>query len=314
MLAVLLAGCAIPAAPTASSPAPLGAWSGALPRESTSPSWKGLAVLVAPGPSRIALPGATFPMGSTNADLKLAQALCMREPLHEGICDRDGSYLALLFRLETEAHAVTVSAFSIDRTEVSVAAYDRCVARGACNAPLYEPGDARFDRPDLPVTHVRWQDAAAYCAFAGGRLPTEAEWEYAARGAEGRVFPWGRQWASRRANHGSLASDSTDASDGFVGLAPVESFRDGATPTGILNLAGNASEWVADLVEVQTADPNAPGYPKAPVRNPRGAERGDHVARGGSYRTPSFYLRGAMRGVVIARPHADDIGFRCAYP
>ncbi len=323
-----LAACASEAAVTAPRPASSTAWSAVLPTASSSPVSEARVVLRAPGPPRVSLAEGTFPMGSTDADLKVARALCLKEPMHEvgiragdpvnrSICTREDGYVGTLLRLEKEAHAVTLSPFGIDRTEVSVGAYQRCVARGACSPAAFEAGDARFARPELPVTHVRWQDAVAYCEFAGGRLPTEAEWEYAARGVEGRAFPWGRDWASRRANHGSLAyppSDTSDASDGFIGLAPVESFLDGATPTGIVNLSGNVSEWVQDLLELQTLDPRAFGYPKTPVRNPRGADTGEHIVRGGSYRTPSFFLRAAMRGVVIGRRYSDDVGFRCAYP
>lgn len=86
-------------------------------------------------------------------------------------------------------HRVKLSAFELDRTEVTVLAYDNCARAGACAPATYVRGDLRYDRPELPVTHVRWEDALRYCQFMGGRLPTEAEWEFAARGVKRRIFP-----------------------------------------------------------------------------------------------------------------------------
>ena len=274
--------------------------------------------LAAPGPDRVALPGATFTMGSTEADLKAAVLLCRREPAPE-YCDTSdlamalNRYIPTLLRLELHAHTVTLSPFAIDRVEVSVAAYERCVVVGACARPDFRTGDRRYDAPELPVTHVLWQDAAAYCAWQGGRLPREAEWEYAARGKTGRAFPWGYQYAPRRANHGVLSTlpGAPDETDGAAGLAPVESYADGATPEGIKNLAGNVAEWVSDLVD-RNMDGTV-GYDKGPVTNPRGAQSGEHLTRGGSFRTGAIFLRAAMRSVRPGQPYADDIGFRCAY-
>ena len=109
-----------------------------------------------------------------------------------------------------------LSPFYLDATEVTVADYGRCVAASECAPPGFSPGDKRFDQPNFPVTHVSWDDAAKYCAWSGGRLPTEAEWELAARGVEGREFPWGMNYNTHLCNHGALAADETDATDGFV--------------------------------------------------------------------------------------------------
>ncbi|MFO0678809.1 MAG: SUMF1/EgtB/PvdO family nonheme iron enzyme [Polyangiaceae bacterium] len=261
-------------------------------------------VLFLPVRGRVRLPGGIFVMGSTANDMVRAVLACRKEVLRSRCDDASNR-----FRAEGLAHEVVLSPFALDITEVTVAAYGECVAEGACAPPGFVPGDARFDRPDFPVTHVRWDDAVDYCRFRGGRLPTEAEWEFAARGPNGREYPWGTNWNPHLANHGAFSHDETDATDGYLGLAPVGSFPDGRTPLGIHDLAGNVSEWVHDVYDVNE---NGFGYGEVAVKNPRGATSGGfHVIRGGSYEEGAPWLRGASRGFSTLM-RTSTIGFRCA--
>lgn len=267
----------------------------------------GVAVLRPPLTGRVRVPGGSFVMGSTPIAMARAMGLCRHEML-KNRCDEP--QVSALFRAEGHAHDVALTAYDIDRTEVTAASYGRCVSAGACPPPGYSPGDARFDSPNLPVVMVRWDDARTYCGWVGGRLPTEAEWEFAARGPRGREFPWGNVYNAHVSNHGALAHDPTDATDGYAHLAPVGSFPDGATPTGLLDMAGNAAEWVSDFFDL---DDTGYGYPAASAVNPKGPASGAlHVTRGGSYLDGAAWVRSSARGVSTA-PRSPSVGFRCAY-
>jgi formylglycine-generating enzyme required for sulfatase activity len=257
---------------------------------------------------RVRIPGGTFVMGSSPAQMARAIALCEREIF--ALDCREEHFVAKL-RAEGTAHPVTLSSFEMDRTEVTVAAYDRCVSAGAC-APPELSGDQRFTRPDYPVTHVRWSDADDYCRWAGGYLPTEAQWEYAARGLRGRDFPWGDDYNPHLANHGAWAEDPTDATDGFVRVAPVGSFPDGATPLGLLDMAGNVSEWVADVMGFDKFGIPV-GYDDTPETDPkpRVTGGGPHIFRGGSFRDAASWLRATARDYDLL-PRPPWVGFRCA--
>jgi formylglycine-generating enzyme required for sulfatase activity len=279
----------------------------------------GIVALREPVERRVRIAGGRFVMGSTSREMTAALELCKKEPRGERLCETTTEVYRLIFS-EGLAHEVTVSTFDLDRTEVPVHRYMRCVAAGGCSPPSFPSGDPRYDRPDLPVTHVRWEDAAGYCRWIGGRLPTEAEWEHAARGRAGTVFPWGDLYNPHLANHGSLADDPTDARDGYVGLAPIGSFPDGATKTGLLDMAGNAAEWVFDFYSREDDTQTHYGYRGAAVVNPKGPPYSPygHVVRGGSFEDPAHRLRTAARGWagdLQLRPGgaAHDIGFRCAY-
>ena len=261
----------------------------------------GLARLRARGSPMIRVPSSEFSMGSTSADIVDALALCAHEPLAASCDERS-------FADELVLHRVKLSGFFLDRREVSVDEYQACVRIGRCKAPPYDRGARRFQQRSLPVTLVTWDDANAFCAARGARLPTEAEFERAARGESGRRFPWGELANDRLANHGRLGLDPSDDSDGFAELAPVGSYRAGRTPDGFLDLAGNAAEWVRDRYATQ--------YPDGAVSDPQGpdasAATSARVVRGGSYESPLAWLRGAARTAALPSDRRPSLGFRCA--
>lgn len=279
--------------------APFAPWSAtSLPAERALSG--GVVELRSPASRMILIPASTFIMGSTPMDVLSAMLDCIRQPL--------GSQLGCnetLFSDEMPQHRVKLSAYWLDRTEVTVREYQRCVALRRCKPVPFSQGAERFDRPSYPVSLVTWYDARDYCRFRGDRLPTEAEFERAARGTTGRRYPWGNLYNSHASNHGRLGISPTDASDGFAELAPVGSFPSGRTPDGFLDLAGNVAEWVHDRY--------APSYQSGLQVNPRGPATGStRVVRGGSYLSAAPWLRAASRKAAdptIRRPY---IGFRCA--
>ena len=168
---------------------------------------------------------------------------------------------------ERPQHTVYLDAFWIDRTEVTNAQYRHCVESGTCQAPRYWEDDD-LNVPDQPVMEVSWHDAQAYAAWVGGRLPTEAEWEKAARGTDGRIYPWGNSAPDcSKANYAGCTGNPL----------PVGSHPEGASPYGALEMAGNVQEWVADRYDEEY-------YSRSVFRNPNGPEVGSfRVMRGGAF-------------------------------
>ena len=198
---------------------------------------------------------------------------------------------------------VYVDAFSIDEHEVSVGRYARFLdATGAVNRPDGWPSADTERLAALPVVGVDWHDADQYCRWADGRLPTEAEWEKAARGDDRRMYPWGDEEPTPE--HAVFGGDgSVDAY--AEGLRPVGSHPRGQSPYGVHDLTGNVSEWVADW--------HAEAFERADVRNPRGPADGDaKVIRGGGWYDPPQRLAVTRRMSANPRTRLDDVGFRCA--
>jgi formylglycine-generating enzyme required for sulfatase activity len=191
-------------------------------------------------------------------------------------------------------HTVSVAAFEMARSNVTNAQYAACVGAGAC-APASNPGE-RFLGPDQPVVGVDWEQASAFARWAGGRLPTEAEWEYAARGAGlARKFPWGDEAPDCRRAVGTGCTARVTAA--------VCSRPDGNTPQGLCDMSGNAWSWVQDRYH--------PSYRDAPADGSAWEEGGeDRVVRGGSWDEPEPGLRDDFRFRVAATRRNYVIGFR----
>ena len=202
------------------------------------------------------------------------------------------------FESEKPEHMVYVDAFWIYQHEVTNAEYRACVDAGLCNTPYKETYYSDSDYDHHPVVHVSWFDAQAYCEWAGGRLPTEAEWEKAARGTDGRTYPWGNQIPICSLANFYYCVDGT---------SPVGSYPNGASPYGALDMAGNVWEWVTDLY-------NGDYYSLSPYENPAGPEDGVYrVIRGGSVLSDDWTLRVSVR----LDEHPDNspigLGFRCLH-
>jgi formylglycine-generating enzyme required for sulfatase activity len=206
------------------------------------------------------------------------------------VSDRDGMVQVPVpagrFVLGSRNEVVELDAFWIDQTEVTNAMYARCVAAGICAAPAsVESNTRRFyfqnpDYDDYPVVFVSYEDAQTYCTWVGRRLPTGSEWEKAARGAEGRLYPWGDGAPDvTRANFNRMVDDTM----------PVGSYPLGAGPYGALDMAGNVSEWTDEVMD--------------------GVYR---VARGGSYLTDASGLGSVLRYGLTPSRRFNDYGFRCA--
>ncbi|HTA19191.1 MAG TPA: SUMF1/EgtB/PvdO family nonheme iron enzyme [Polyangia bacterium] len=189
---------------------------------------------------------------------------------------------------ERPERTVVVKAFAIDRTEVTRARYAACVAARRCKGSPTANADAD---PSLPVTDVSWAEAQAYCRFAGGRLPTEIEWEKAARGADGREYPWGDELDCARANWGNFDGEGPCAGKNPGRPVRVGSYPTGASIYGVLDLGGNVWEWVADKYD---DDP------------------GRRVVRGGSCCSYFVGPRAANRNAWAPEHRDADLGFRCA--
>jgi formylglycine-generating enzyme required for sulfatase activity len=196
---------------------------------------------------------------------------------------------------EQPVHEVTLDAFYIDQYEVTNARFRQCVEAGLCEEPttcvVGEPTYTDETKDDHPVVCVDWNQAKTYCEWRGDRLPTEAEWEKAARGTDGRTYPWGENITCQLANYTGCEGGTTS----------VGSYPDGVSPYGVYDMAGNVWEWVADWYDA---------YPESAY------ESGNFgttykVLRGGSWYGDENYARSAHRLNDLPVSQLDGLGFRC---
>ncbi|MFN8377788.1 MAG: SUMF1/EgtB/PvdO family nonheme iron enzyme [Anaerolineae bacterium] len=264
----------------------------------------------------VSIPGGQFGMGTTVAEITSAVAECQ-----QGYGGEPGTCQLSYGEDSVPQHNVTVSPFQMETYEVSYEQYltflNSLGASAHRNGCLGQPciqtraesetSNITFDSAnynvnaailDLPVTNVTWYGALAYCQSIGRRLPTEAEWERAARGDDGRVFPWGNEW-----NPDNAATRRATVTD----KSAVDAFANISSPYGVINLAGNVAEWVSDWY-----DPRFYGTADATVPDPQGPATGTtKVNRGGSWDTVPFFARTPHRRDADPLSPTAELGFRC---
>jgi len=219
------------------------------------------------------------------------------------------------YQPEFPKRKVYLDAYDVNQYEVTTVQYLKFVL--ATNRPplldwQYDGGNFQESMASHPVMHVSWYDADAYCQWAGKRLPTSAEWEKAARGEDGRIYPWGNQPAGlSRANFGrtGLSGPVRDRPERLLLYPPiisVDKYENAVSPYGVYQMSGNVAEWTVDWY-----DPDY--YKKAPDRNPKGPERGTQKAfRGGGWIDSTPSVRPAQRNGADPNTKMNWLGFRCA--
>lgn len=270
----------------------------------------------ADGAAMILVPAGEFGMGSAPSQIQRFRDECRKGGVSEFSC-------RLWLEREVPQHRVALDAFYIDQYEVTSALFEKFVratghrttAESEGDGWVYQAKDRKWQwtkvngsswrNPDgpgtssestHPVVQVSWHDADAYCKWATKRLPTEAEWEKAARGTDNRLYPWGDTLDASRANGGMTIKTTR----------PVGSYAGGASPYDAHDMAGNVEEWVADWLDERY-------YDHSPERNPRGPDSGQYrVLRGGSWYSDPRILRASSRHNYAPDDRSNTVGFRCA--
>jgi serine/threonine-protein kinase len=244
------------------------------------------------------VPGGEFAMGSREDEVEYALQLCQAY---------DTNCSLRYFAIEQPQHTVQLGGFWLDRTEITNDQYQRCLDAEVCEESSCQNAD-KVAGSDYPAVCVTWNQAATYCAWAGSRLPTEAEWEYSARGKDGRRYPWGDEIDGHLLNYCDanceLNKRDDEVDDGYARTAPVGSYLDGASWVGVLDMAGNVWEWTADWYGPYSSESQVdPLGPKS---------SGRRVLRGGSWHTSADHVRSALRTYSDPDRSLNHVGFRCA--
>jgi len=286
------------------------------PKPSPSPTATSAAPSPTPAPTpsptaptgMVLVPAGDFSMGSTDEDIDELFELCSTKIPD---CERESLEDQYPQRL------VYLDSFYIDEFEVTNAQYAQCVRGGNCTEsnPSSRNRSSYYANPEYdqyPVIRVSWFDAQAYCEWAGKRLPTEAEWEKAARGTDARLYPWGNEAPdASRLNYCDFDCRwkqfrDQDVHDGYADTSPVGAYPMGTSPYGACDMAGNAWEWVADWYD-------SAYYAVAPSRNPLGPTVGaKRVLRGGSFENIWHVTSATYRSHELPRTRTYGVGFRCA--
>jgi formylglycine-generating enzyme required for sulfatase activity len=257
-----------------------------------------------PKSEMVRVPAGEFTMGS---DADVGFEACKKYYIgHESECKREW------YEDEEPVHTVYLDEFYIDKYEVTNVQYRECVEAGKCTAPTEcdfgEPTYNDSDKANHPVVCVNWEMSKNYCEWADKRLPTEAEWEKAARGTDGRVYPWGNEFDGSKVNFCDQNCEfdwaNKEYDDGYVRTSPVGSYELGKSPYGVYDMAGNVWEWTSSE------------YKDYPYRTDDGREdltRTDvlRVLRGGSWYDFAYSVRAPNRYGDNPDDTYDYLGFRC---
>jgi formylglycine-generating enzyme required for sulfatase activity len=281
------------------------------------------------GMKMVFVPSGQFEMGMSEVELNLAMQAC--ESLHgEGeSCQRKH------YQSSRPVHPVALDSYWIDKVEVTNAQFVAFLnelgnqveedvywwepgagSRGVIYGYIKETDGGFSTQPgfdDYPVIEVSWYGAAAYCAWVGGRLPTEAEWAYAARGPQSNIYPWGNTFNGKYTNYCDTTCTyqwkDTNFNDGFSSWAPGGSYPDGASWCGALDMSGNIWEWVNDWWSENY-------YAHSPTDNPQGPDAGTlRIARGGSWYDENWRVSASIRKALTPSSYRMHwVGFRCVIP
>ncbi|MFH1634619.1 MAG: formylglycine-generating enzyme family protein [Chloroflexota bacterium] len=245
---------------------------------------------------QIYIPAGEFNMGSTDIEAKI-------------VIENGRAYP------EIPVNTVYLDEYWIDKYEVTTGQYALCVDTGVCQPPFTFGSSTRaeyYGTPEYsnyPVIWVKWAMAGTYCEWAGRRLLTEAEWEKAARGTDGRKYPWGNEtYSGERANLCDVDCPRSWANpiydDGYPDTAPVGSYPAGASPYGVMDMSGNVWEWTGTLIQP---------YPYDPTDGREDPDAsGERSWRGGAWNDGYWWMRSSVRYRSVPNYWYFNLGFRCA--